>query len=117
MQEHNKLFQTIDEYIALCLLKIGYYHEIQAGNILYGAEFDKHSFYIILSGVICLINNNIGLKKLVFSGETLGEEMLFGITTTKHLLEQAKATAKTYVLEIKTNDYISMRSYSCCFEY
>lgn len=34
--------------------------------------------------------------------------MLFGVSTTKHLLEHAKATVKTYVLEIRTNDYISM---------
>jgi len=56
----------------LCLLKIGFYHELYPGDMIYGTNYDKNSIYIILSGVITLLNTNIGLKKLIIAGETFG---------------------------------------------
>lgn len=65
---------------------------------MYCAKFDKSSFYVVLSGLICLMNGNTGLRKMVGAGDTLGEEMMFGVGVNKYMLETAKAVVKTYVL-------------------
>ena len=54
--------------------------------MLYSRNFDKNSVYVLLSGVIALFNTDIGLKKVIFVGETFGEEMLFGKSPNRKLL-------------------------------
>lgn len=52
----------------LCLLRIGYFHELYPNDLLYGVNYDKPSVYIVLSGAVNIINSMIGLKKLVVAG-------------------------------------------------
>jgi hypothetical protein len=40
--------------------------------MLYASNYDKNSIYVMLSGVMTLLNTNIGLKKLIIAGETFG---------------------------------------------
>jgi hypothetical protein len=44
------------------------------------------------------MNGNTGLRKMVGAGDTLGEEMMFGVGVSKYMLETAKAVVNTYVL-------------------
>lgn len=63
----------MDNNLGICLLKIGIYHELQPGDLLYSKGFDKKSIFIILQGAINLTNTTIGVKKMFFTGQTLGE--------------------------------------------
>lgn len=62
----------MDQNLGVCLLKIGIYHELQPNDLLYSRGFDKKSVFIILQGAIVLSNSIVGIKKIFFTGQTLG---------------------------------------------
>jgi len=55
------------------LLRIGVYHELFPADVLYNKDEDRNSFYIILCGMIALMNGRIKMKKFMYGGDTLGE--------------------------------------------
>ena len=55
------------------------------------------------------MNMNLMFKKLYFSGNSLGEEMLFGNLPERQLLESAKIISKSFFLEITVNDYLILK--------
>lgn len=94
----NSIFSKIENTLALCLLKIGTYHLNLPGEFLYKKGSQKQSIFFLLEGVVSLMNLRIDFKKLLFTGDAFGEEMLFNTQPDKQLLETAKIITQSFVL-------------------
>lgn len=109
LQGKNPLFGKIDSSLAICLLKIGAYSVRAPGELVFKRKDNKRSFFILLEGVVSLFNELLDFKKLCFTGDSLGEEMLFNDGDDMSYLESSKVITRAFLLEIKVKDYLLLK--------